>query len=339
MVKRASVKDVARMANVSVGTVSNYLNKTKGLRPDTERQIAQAIAALDYKRNEIASSLRRARTDTLGIVLPNVSNPFYTSLFESAEAEARAHGQMLTLGVTHYDGTVLRKYLQNFGSRQFDGIIIDAYNTDAGEDVLVGLAAPAVVIEPPAEFRQHSTLRIDNFAAAREAVAHLVARGHRQIAVMTPSVRDDRYHGYRAALETAGIAPDARLAYEFGALALPVAEGSQQLLIAQGATAMAALLDRWPFTACFITLDIFALGALKVLHDRGLRVPADVALVGFDDIPAAAVTNPPLTTVAQPHWEMGRRAVELLLERVASSEPLEPTHLVLPHRLVQRQSA
>jgi DNA-binding LacI/PurR family transcriptional regulator len=338
--KRVSLKDVARAANVSVATVSNFLNKTKAVGPLAQQQIEKAVGDLGYQRNEIASSLRKARTYTLGMILPNVANPFYTSLFEGAEAEAKQRGYALTLGVTHYDGATLRQYVSSFRGRQMDGIIIDGYNTDCGEEVLVGLAAPVVVIEPPASVRQHHTIEIDNRRAADEAVAYLALKGHRRIAIITPSITDSRSLGYRDALDRAGLAYDPDLVQEFGDLRLAAAEGSQQSLIQQGEASMQALLDRASFTACFITLDIFALGACKALRTRGLLVPQDVAVVGFDDIPVSAVVNPSLTTVAQPHREMGRLAVEVLLDRLArQNDSADPTHLVLPHELIIRESA
>src|SRR5947207_134078 len=114
MNRRVSLRDVARAARVSIGTVSNYLNKSAPVSPATQSDIQKAIDELGYRRNEIASSLRRARTKTLGIILPNVANPFYTSLFDGAEEEAQQRGYTITLGITHYDDVIVRKYLNTF---------------------------------------------------------------------------------------------------------------------------------------------------------------------------------------------------------------------------------
>jgi DNA-binding LacI/PurR family transcriptional regulator len=339
MTRRVSVKDVARSANVSLGTVSNYLNGTKTVSDAARQQIEEAINHLGYRRNQIASSLRTQRTKALGMIIPSIANPFYTSVFEGAEAEAQRLGYTLALGVTHYDSRVLGDYVEAYRGRQMDGIIIDAYNTYFGEDVLSPSDGPVVVIEPPAGTRNHCTIRIDNFSAAREAVSYLIERGHKRIAIVAPSTTDDRYLGYRAAIEAAGLAVDPNLVHAFAPGPTVAAAGNQRVLIEQGEAATRVLLQRGSFTALFVSLDIFAVGALKVLREAGRRVPEDVAVVGFDDIAVASVVSPALTTVAQPHNEMGRLAVQTLIEQLKQTGRREPAHHVLGHRLVIRDSA
>jgi DNA-binding LacI/PurR family transcriptional regulator len=339
MTRRVSVKDVARTANVSLGTVSNYLNGTKAVGEATRQQIEDAIQTLGYRRNEIASSLRTQRTRALGMIIPSIANPFYTSVFEGAEAEAQRLGYTLALGVTHYDRQLLGDYVESYRGRQMDGIIVDAYSTYYGEDLLGPADSPVVVIEPPPGTSRHSSIRIDNFGAAREAVSYLIERGHQRIAIIAPSSHDDRFLGYRAALERAGLAVDPDLVHSFAPGPHVASEGNQRVLMEQGEQATRVLLRRAAFTALFVSLDIFAVGALKALREAGKQVPGDVAVVGFDDIAMASVVSPALTTVAQPHHEMGRLAVQTLLEQLKSGGKSGPAHHVLGHRLVVRQSA
>lgn len=310
------------------GTVSNYLNKSAPVNPQTQLRIQAAIDELGYRRNEIASSLRRARTQTLGVIIPNVANPFYTALFEGIEEEAQKHGYTVTLGITHYDARLLLKYLDILSSRQMDGIIIDGYSTYCGEEMLGSIDVPVVVIEPPAGFTRCSTIQIDNVAAAQNAVEYLIQRGHRRIAIIAPSITEARFIGYKQALEKHGIPLDLNLVYEYYTF--------QPDLIAQGYKAMQTLLDRASFTACFIASDIFAIVALKATKESGKRIPEDLAVIGFDDIPFAALTDPPLTTVAQSQRKMGQLAVDMLLKQIGHVRP--PQHIVVQHELVVRGS-
>lgn len=313
-----------------MGTVSNYLNGSAPVHPTTQARIQQAIDSLGYRPNELARSLRRARSNTLGFILPNIANPFYTAMFDGAEEEARHSGYTITLGITHYDNGLSDAYMNVLRSRQMDGIIIDAYGTYFAEELAQEIDIPVVVIEPPPNLTVWSTVQIDDSAAAQDAVEHLIERGHTRIGIICPTVDNMRCLGYRRALEQHGIPFDPDLVCEFS---VHRPDG-----ITQGAQMMAQFLDQTEFTACFITADILALGALQTLRQRGYSVPGDIALVGFDDIPFAALADPPLTTVAQLQREMGRTAVEILLNHLSDNSPSEPVHRMFAHRLIVRES-
>jgi DNA-binding LacI/PurR family transcriptional regulator len=337
--RRVSVKDVARVADVSVGTVSNFLNDTKNISPEARRRIEIAIEVLGYRRNRVASSLRTSRTQTLGMIVPSIANPFYTSVFEGAENAARSHGYTLSLGVTHYDESTLLQYIDSFRSRQVDGMIINGYNTSYGAEALVGFEGPVIVVEPPANCT-FSSIEIDNFGAARDAVRYLLGKGHTRIAVVPSSPADPRFNGYKTALAEAGIDYDPDLVLHYGGgRALASQTTDQQGLIKRGEAVMHELLDRTAFTACFFTLDIFAAGALKALRDRGIAVPEQVAVIGFDDIPLASYLSPSLTTVGQPHHEMGDTAVQTLIAQLKGETGRGPLRICLNHRLQIRASA
>jgi DNA-binding LacI/PurR family transcriptional regulator len=337
--KRFSVRDVARLANVSVGTVSNYLNGKKAVSPRAAALIDNAVRTLGYRRNHLASSLRTSRTKTLGMVIPSIANPFYTSVFEGAEQQARKLGYSLALGVSHYEQETMLQYLESFQMRQMDGIIINGYNTFSSWEALESFDGPVVVVEPPEGPIPFSTVRIDNFAASRRAVDYLVARGHKRIAIVPSSDTDPRFLGYKASLEHANIAYDEDLVLHYGGgQELRKAADDQRGLIKRGERAMNTLLDRTSFTACFFTLDVFAIGACKAVADRGLSVPNDIAIMGFDDLPVAAFLTPSLTTIAQPHHEMGETSVKIIGSRIAAGN-LDPVDVCLSHELVIRQSA
>jgi DNA-binding LacI/PurR family transcriptional regulator len=336
--KRVSVKDVARLAKVSVGTVSNYLNETKALSPAARGKIEAAIAALGYRRNRLAISLRTSRTQTLGMIVPSIANPFYTSVFEGAEQAARESGYTLALGVTHYEHATLIQYLDSFRDHQVDGIIVNGYRTDFGSEALVGFSGPVVVIEPPVGPCPYATIQIDNFSAGRDAVRYLIGKGHTRIAIVPSSPVDPRFEGYKAALKEAGLPLDPKLIHFYGGGSTRSPQPSnQEGMIRQGEAVMNALLDAAPFTACFFTLDIYAVGALKALQQRGISVPDQIAVMGFDDIPIVGYLSPGLTTVAQPHHEMGELAVRTVLEQLQFGG--QQSHFELAHRLVLRQSA
>ncbi len=319
------------MADVSIGTVSNYLNKSAPVSPETQTNIQRAIDQLGYKRNEIARSLRRAKTKTLGVIFPNVTNPYYSSLFDGAEEEARSHGYTITLGISHYDNAVVEEYLSSFRDSLIAGVLIDAYSTYASAEVLGRAEMPIVVIEPAVDQAARppwSTIRVDDRIAACEAVSYLISLGHRRIACIAHSGDSARSQGYRLAHERHGVELDPNLIFEFG----------QDAEFAEGDRAMRALLARTSFTACFAQADVLAIGAMKVLRESGYRVPQDVAMVGFDDISFAALTDPPLTTIAQPHREMGRLAVQILLQQLEKTESFEPVQAILDHHLIIRGS-
>ncbi|HEX2280478.1 MAG TPA: LacI family DNA-binding transcriptional regulator [Thermomicrobiales bacterium] len=339
MSKRVSVRDVARLADVSVGTVSNYLNGKKAVSPRAAALIDEAVRVLRYRRNHLASSLRTSKTKTLGMVIPSIANPFYTSVFEGAEQQARKLGYSLALGVSHYEHETMLQYLESFQMRQMDGIIINGYNTFSSWEALENFDGPVVVVEPAEGRSPFSTVRIDNFAASRRAVDYLIDQGHRRIAIVPPFSTDPRFLGYKASLERAGIAYDEDLVLHYGgAPELRKADDDQRGLIRRGEMAMNTLLDRTHFTACFFTLDIFAIGAFKAIADRGMSVPDDVAVMGFDDLPVAAFLTPGLTTIAQPHHEMGELSVKIIGSRIAAGH-LDPVDVCLTHELIIRQSA
>lgn len=330
--KPASITAVARHAGVSAATVSRALNDSASVRPATKARVDAAVAVLGYRVNELARNLRTSESRLLLTLVPDVGNPFYAEVVRGIDAVARDHGYHVLLCDTGADAGRERTYFDLISTRRADGAI--CLDPDTVQHGLAPAAAnlPWVAcaefdVDMPVPY-----VGIDNRLAACEAVRHLIARGHRRIALLNSDTRflyaRQRQQGYADALAEAGIRPRQDFVI-----------ATHSLAFAAGAAAASKLLAlRNPPTALFAVSDTLAIGALRGVRDAGRRVPDDVAVVGFDDIPLAAEVDPPLTTVAQPMRELGAAAARLLLRRLADPAAKVPG-LLLQHRLVIRKSS
>lgn len=327
MVKR---EDVARRAGVSPAVVSYVLNN--GPRPvaeATRRRVLEAIETLGYRPNSVARALRSRRTWSIGLVVPDNSNPFFAQLAHAIEDEAFAHGYSLLLGNASGDPAREESYLQTFQDRKVDGLlVVSNRRTDELATAHQGGIPLVVISDRPLAGRAVSTVKVDNTEGAWLATTHLVGHGHRQVACVlgprdsAPAV--ERHAGWQKALRGAGLdAPDEVAVWtEFSRVG--------------GHAAATALLARDPRpTAVFAATDHQAIGVLRAAADLGLEVPGDLAVVGFDGITEADYTVPRLATVRQPVEAMARRAVELLLHH---EQPAAELHEVFPVSMVARGS-
>jgi LacI family transcriptional regulator len=330
---RVTITDVARVAGVSVATVSKVVNGRYGVATTTAERVQKVVAELGYESSLIASSLRRSRTNVIGILLAGF-DPFATELLKGISAEAVGKGYELLA----YSGAIAddnavgweRRSLSRLGGTLIDGAIILTPTV-----VLPSTTVPVVAVDPHTGSGNDFIVDTDNVNGAREATRHLIDLGHRRIAHLRG--RSDlesahlREEGYRASLEEAGIPFDPDLVRDGGYRAAWSTDAARELL---------TLPDR-P-TAVFAANDLSAFGVLEVAHELGLRVPQDLSVVGFDDIPEAASSNPRLTTVAQPLHEMGARAYTLLLgllgEDGTGDGAAATSHARLPAHLVVRES-
>jgi len=326
----ATMRDVARLARVSITTVSHVINGTRFVSPDLRARVLEAMGLLRYRPNMLARSLRLKQSRIIGLLVPDNMNPFFAQLSRVVEDSGFAAGYSVIL--CNSDGKLEKEqaYIELLAAKQVDGIILIA---TGGDDQIIELlcqtGVPFIMADRRPGTAKVDMVLVDNFGGGYRATRHLLGLGHRRVACIAgpheaaPSA--DRVGGYRAALQEVGIEPDEAL----------VVRGD--FLRHGGAEAMCQLLElAEPPTAVFACNDLMAIGALSTLSERGLRVPADVSLVGFDDIPDARLTSPPLTTVAQPIEEIGRRATEMLLERVTSKEPIPHRRLLLDVALVER---
>jgi DNA-binding LacI/PurR family transcriptional regulator len=322
---RVTIKDVAREAGVSQPTASLVLGNhpTARVAQATRARVLAAAARLGYRPNVIARSLARGRSFALGVIVPDLRNPFFADVVTGAERVASSAGYALLLcGEAERPAAA---HLETLVSRQIDGVIIDAGNAaDLDAAALVGVNV--VLVDEPSE--RWPGVATDAAAAGRLAAEHLLALGHRRLAFVGPAVDVHafrmRERGFVRRLREAGLS-----------LPSPMLRRAPAT-VTGGREAMRALLAERPRpTAVFCANDLIALGALKHCAAAGVRVPADVSLVGCDDIEMAQLVTPELTTVTVPARELGARAARLLVRQLAGEAP-RPSGALLPVRLAVR---
>jgi len=335
-VKGATIRDVARRARVSHQTVSRVINGQENVTAETRERVLAAVRELGYVPSAVARSLSSSRTHTLGMVTTDVSDHFFAEAVAGAEAEARKRGYFLIIGsIEEGSEDDERTYLRLMLERRVEGLIVAVPRLRLAEDdVLADAVAriPTVLVASDIDLAGADHVDIDNRRGGHEATAYLVAQKHRLIATITgpldwPSARA-RLDGYRDALRDTGIPADRSLV-----------EPCVDWGLDSGRRAADRLLGSVPkLTAIFAQSDLLALGAIAALRARGMRVPQDVSVVGFDDIPVSSVFDPPLTTVRQPMREVGELAARLVGDRAASSRRAKGARHMLRAPLVIRGS-
>ncbi len=331
-----TLEEVARLAGVSRSTVSRVINNHPNVRPETRERVQQAIRQSGYRPHRVARSLVTKCTQIIGMVIPEAvttlfTDPFFPLLLRGATETCNAHHYQLLLSLFNDPVGREEMYQRVLRNGYLDGVIVAS--TSLGDPLVPHLLRDQI---PFVSVGRHTNKRVhyidvDNVGGARMAVEHLIRLGHQRIAIITGRLDmptgQDRLEGYRQALQAHHIQVEESL----------IVEGD--FTERSGRVGMQRLLPASP-TAVFVASDMMAIGALKALHQAGWQVPHDVALIGFDDIPAASVIEPALTTVRQPIERMGSMAVDLLLSVLEnSSEEEAPAHrIILPTELVARAS-
>lgn len=333
---QVSIKDVARIAGVSIATVSRCINDPERVREATRTRVQAAISRTGYSPNTLAQSFRRGKTHVIMVVLPSVGDPFFTGVMSGIRSIATRNGYSILINETQFNTMTDDEIGAMVVSRQADGIVLLASVSPFGADLLCSRnkrRLPVVVgceIVSP-EQTGFPAVHIDNSAAAREATDYLLALGHRKIAFIRGQAQSlltkDREDGYRASMKKAGIA------IEDGW----IADGN--LSINGSIKATRKILDlRHRPTAIFCANDEMAMGCLHEIKSAGLSVPEDLSLIGFDDTRYAAILDPPLTTVHQPAKEIGERVMYRLLHEIENGRSDECEAEIVPHRLIIRKS-
>ncbi len=328
----STIRDVAKRAGVSTMTVSRVVNRSGYISQETRKRVETAIAELDYVPNTLARSLRSKQTKTLALVLTDITNPFFTTLARGVEDAASDRGFNVIFCNTDESETEQETYLTVLVQKRVDGVLlVPARSSDEPISYLQEHAVPVVVLDRRVPTCQVDSVRCESELGAYDLVRLLLGLGHRRIAALIGpegvSTAADRLAGYRRALVGAGLESE-----ELVFRGEYTQDGGRQM--AQQA------LDIVPCpTAVFASNNFIAIGAYCALRDAGLRVPDDMALVAFDDLPPALVMEPFLTVVAQPAYEMGRRATDLLLARLAGEGPIKFQNIVLPTELIVRHSS
>jgi LacI family transcriptional regulator len=325
------MSDVARLAGVSVSTVSHVLNETRPVSPETVTRVHEAIRTLGYSRNTIARALVRSSTNSLGLGISIINNPYFNELVHAIEGEAGRYGHTLLLGDTLDDADHELRIIRALHERRVDGMIIapSAGASDQAIPHLTAAGVPTVLIDRfvPAGLDQ---VGVENTESTAALVEHLAGHGHRRIGMISGAVglstSAERVTGFRVGGLRAGLAPDPALEVCGASQVEPARAAVERLL---------TLPD--PPTAIIVGNNLMTLGALRGLRDAGRRVPGDLALAAFDDFPWADLVSPPLTTIAQPIYQIGVEAVRLLLERIADPDRRAVTVRLEP-QLILRQS-
>ena len=326
---RVTIRDVARHAGVSVATVSKVINDRYGVSADTTARVKAVIDELGYEASLVAQSLRNHRTNVIGILVADLE-PFSAELLKGAGDAIRASEFELVVysagGRARDQVGWERRYLSRLSGTLVDGAVLV---TPTVVDLQYG--APVVAVDPHTGPGGRPTVDSDNLRGAHAATEHLLGLGHRRIAMLTgrPDLLSAqlREQGFRQAMAAAGAAVDEELVRLGSYDPETAAEQAARLLGGAGRP-----------TAVFAANDLSAIATIEVARRMGLRVPEDLSVVGFDDIPEATRCTPMLTTVEQPIREMGRRAVELLIRLIRGESEPERTHIMLPTRLVVRAS-
>jgi len=326
-----TIKDIAREAQVSYATVSRALNNKYGVNPDTRSRILRIAGELNYSPNAIARGLVSSRSFTLGLILPDLTNPYFPAVAAGIESCAQEKGYSVFLCNTNWDRRRETNYIRLLSERRVDGIIIAPAGTSIDEEVSDLL--PMVFVSNAPKESPRSSVVIDNIRGGYLAAKHLIECGYVSIGFIGVSehemVDNDRLEGYRRAFRRYGKEIDPRY-IRFGDFRQQTGYNLISEMIRTG---------EYP-DAIFAENDVLAIGILHGIKDSGLRVPEDIALIGFDDIAFSAYQEIQLSTINQPKEEMGRTAAEILIEQIEENTgDIPPRKVILEPELVTRNSS
>jgi LacI family transcriptional regulator, galactose operon repressor len=327
----ATISDVASRAGVSTATVSRALNGKSTVDPGLVARVVEAAQELGYQPNGPARNLRRQETAVLALIISDVENPFFTSIARGVEDVAHTVGYSVVLCNADESEDKERRYVDVAIQERVAGVIISPTSTATNVDLLINRGTPLVAVDRPLADRTSDTVLVDTRLAARQATEHLLAQGYTRIGCITgpAGVRtaDDRLDGYRDAMRAAKLRPSARLMRRTEFKEAGAGQACEELL---------ALAE--PPDALLVANSAMAIGVLAALSAHGLRPGPDVGVVAFDDVPWARLVDPPLTVVAQPAYEIGSVAAQLLLARIGDNART-PTTTTLGARLIERGSS
>lgn len=309
----SNIRQVAALAGVSTATVSRALQEPYKVRAETRKKVFEAAQKVNFVPNAHARTFRQQSNHTVILLVRDIGNPFYLEIYKGVEEAASEAGYKVLMADARNDESRVANYIEMVRQKHADGLILMTGHFPAGLAREPHLLPPIVIASETIPGVDLPTVKVDNTNASREAVLHLTAQGHRNIAHLAgplpESLASDRFEGYRQALEEAGIAFRDELVI------------SGDYSIEAGRDAVRKMLSsRTPFTAIFASSDQMAIGAISELRGRGLSVPADISVIGFDDIIFANAFEPPLTTVRQPRRDMGRHAMEMMVDRLSGNK-------------------
>jgi LacI family transcriptional regulator len=335
MARHVTVADIAREAGVSMMTVSRVINNKGDVSAATRERVQEVVERLDYRPSGIARSLATQHTGTIGLVVPDVSNPFFADVVRGVEHVAYAGEYNVFLCNTEEDPQRELAILQSLEEKRVDGVVL-VTRLEAQQLRSALERQPAVVLINRRQAKKRGApaavaVLLDDVGGGRAVTQHLLERGHRSIGFLAGPVTSysscERAKGYRMALDAAGILPNP----DWDRHCSPTVQGGHE-------AARELILSHPELTALYCYNDLVAVGALQACAELGRAVPGDVAIAGSDDIPLAALVTPPLTTCRAPRYELGGQAVRLLIDQIRGC-PDECKEIILPLELVIRASA
>lgn len=330
---KPTILDVAQLAGVSPSTVSRYLNGSGRVSGKSQAAIREAMEKLGYRPDTTARAMRTGRTYSIVVLVPDMANPYFVEIANAVERYVAPQGYSVIVCNTDEDPDRERTLIEAVVSRNVDGLIIIPSNRTAANIVSLAQDVPVVVLDRPQAADLVFTVAGDNLSGGKLAATHLLELGHRSIAFLSgpPTIptHGERYRGFREALDSYGVAMNPGLFWAAEASVKGGEEGVDRAL-SQGAG---------EFTAIVASSDLLAIGAMRALRARGINVPEDVSVVGYDNIALSEYVFPSLTTIDQSKQEMGRLAAEMLLAHLESQTPLPASATLLPPRLVVRSTS
>lgn len=331
--RQPTIRDVARLAGVAPITVSRVINNTSYISPETRERVQTAIDTLHYVPNSISRSLRTKKTNMLAMLVSDITNPFWTTVTRGAEDASSHHGLNIILCNTDEKQDKFADYVTVLLQRQIDGFLLAPTGDDRASIARIEKqGVPYVLIDRVLPNVHADSVRSDSVTGAYLLTKHLIALGHRRIAIITAptvvSTGRERLEGYLMALEEAGIAPDERLIHH----------GGYQHETGYHATCAALRSAATQPTALFAGNNFIATGVLKALDEHGLRVPEDMSVVSFDDLPYGFYRKPFITVAVQEPYALGYEAANLLIQRVNGDSSLPLQEIIYPVELIIRDS-
>jgi len=332
-VSRIRMQEIAAKAGVSLATVSRTIHSPHLVKIKTREHIQEVMSEYHYVYNVTASDFSKKRSSVIGVIIPTTKGAIFSNSTQIIQEKAQERGFSLIIGNTGYEGDVESTLLRQFQERRLAGIILTGFAIGQERAVkeVVQSGIPCIVIWETLEDTSLSFVGFNNFTAAYSMTEYLIRLRHERIGlILGPFTKvrraRRRLEGYQTALKDRGLSFDPRIVIE------------KQPTLQEGKEAMKKLLSmRHPPTAVFAASDMLAVGALAAAREKGLRVPEDISVAGFDDIDFAAFSDPPLTTVRVPASRMGEMAVEMLMEMIEGNSN-EPKHITLDTELVIRES-
>jgi LacI family transcriptional regulator len=328
---KLTIDDIAKLAGVSKATVSYVINDKPGVSQELRCKIKKIIEDCNYVPNSAARGLAGEKTHFIGLVIPDVSDMFYANIIRGVEKTSNKYNYLLNLYTTHGEEEKEQRVIKLINSSMVDGLIIMAYYIkDNFIDFLKNEGIPFVFIDYPTKDEEIYSVVVDNEAGAFEAAEYLISLGHQKIAFLEghEAAWDSRarFIGFLKALTVNSI--------EFNPLLVEKGDFTRE----GGYKATKKLLEKGEeFTAIFASNDQMAIGAVRAIKEQGLKIPDNISIIGFDNIEASSIIDPPLTTVMQPIYEMGKKATEILI-RLINEEKIEQKKFMLKTKLIKRNS-